>query len=576
MSPYDPETFTGEIQHPSGETLAIDRSRLVLFNLEVVRAISLGLGTPKTSHSMVKRSLRQRLATVLKIARPLAEKIGLSLEGPADQKNGLIVNHSPWQLWIRSQTGQAIRQQELTKLTTLFRKELGWPSVLVAPVYRLPNTDGTESLTSPLPHVLIIKVRKLSSDQYKSLSERLSKQYGFQEADISRFLPTGYRCFVLRDLTKQPVYRLQSAILAEEKELIEKTFLDFMPFLSPTGAYVPVDKYYPVPVRNTPYQWNLHRINALGGWNALLSPATLGANVVVAVIDDGCDLSGHPDLPPNQAFLGGVTIDYTGMQLAGGGAALQNESHGTQCAGIIAARWSTNREGIAGIAGESRILPIRLISYNDSSVSAAIGYAQLTGARVISMSFGGQTSSRLAFNGPLVRDAVRQAFQNQVVLCAATMNDGTQNFIPYPAAYPEVIACGASSDNDINEERRWPDSNYGEDVTSGGILSVVAPGVNIPTTANTGQGNSPDGNYSLDWSGTSAATPHVAALAALMICIKPRITSQQVKDLIEQSADKVPSPTLYTIAKSNGGWNPELGYGRINVANAVDRARWLP
>jgi subtilisin family serine protease len=218
-------------------------------------------------------------------------------------------------------------------------------------------------------------------------------------------------------------------------------------------------------------------------------------------------------------------------------------------------------------------MPIRLDAYNHLSVSAAIGYARLHGARVISMSFGGQTNGPLAFSEPAVRDAVSDAFQNNVTLCAATMNNGTKNFIPYPAAYPQVIACGASL---INEDQRKANSNYGEDPNSHGMLSVVAPGECIITTANKGEGDSSDGDYSLTFGDTSAATPHVAALAALMISIKPRITSQQVKDIIELTADKSPSAAFYTTTKTNGQWNPELGYGRINIAAAVDRARLIP
>jgi subtilisin family serine protease len=355
----------------------------------------------------------------------------------------------------------------------------------------------------------------------------------------------------------------------QEKDYIEEIFFDYMPLFVPTGSFVPNDKYYQKPTsRSSPYQWNLYKIKTEDGWN-LRTPPVLGAGVTVAVIDDGCEINSHPDLPAN-AFVAnkGVTITYTTLQYIGG-AALQNESHGTQCAGIIGARCNNNTEGIAGIAGQCQIMPIRVEAYNDLSISAAIGYASSNGARIISMSFGGEPASPLAYSTQDVRHAVTEAFaQKNVVLCAATMNNGGENFIPYPAAYPEVIACGASDPND----KRWALSNYGEDTTSGGIVSVVAPGMDIPTTANIGQGDSGDPNYTGEWSGTSAATPHVAALAALMISANPNLTSQEVKDYIEQTADKVPDISYYLQTKPNGPWGPEHGYGRVNVYKALQKA----
>jgi thermitase len=72
--------------------------------------------------------------------------------------------------------------------------------------------------------------------------------------------------------------------------------------------------------------------------------------------------------------------------------------------------------------------------------------------------------------------------------------------------------------------------------------------------------------------GTSGATPHVAGLAALLFSIAPSLTNQDVRDLIEVTCDKV-SPTLYPYAATpghgNGLWQEEVGYGRINAAEAA-------
>lgn len=570
--PYDPATFPDEINHPFCQTLVIDRSRLVAFNLDAIAAFSLGQAASLAERSIVESLLQQPRDLALRKVASVARELGIRIEDGADQPKASRVNHTPWQLWLRSEGGEAITQQRLTKIGEQFRSILDWPNLLVGSVYRMRETTGTTSLLSPLPHVLGVRLRVAVADQSDEIAEGLSRRHGLMESDISQFLPRHYRCFFLKDFKTRPVYRLRDTILNQESAYVEELFFDYMPLFVPTGAFTPNDPYY------QPNQWNLLQINAVNGWNLQNppNPPILGANVTVAIIDDGCEVNGHPDLQAG-TFATGITITYTGMQTPGGGAP-QNESHGTQCAGIVGARMD-NREGITGIAGHCLIMPIRVEAYTELSISAAIGYASSNGARVISMSFGGEPASVAAYSTQVVRDAIAEAFtQKNVVLCAATMNNNQQNFIPYPAAYPGVIACGASD----HDDNRWTvtrsiyGSNYGQDPTSGGKVSVVAPGMDIPTTANIGQGDLGNPrNYTGHWSGTSAATPHVAALAALMISAKPTLTSQEVKNYIELTADKVPTIGGYTVPTANGLWGPELGYGRINVHKALQKALGL-
>lgn len=568
---YDPENFPNEITHPSGEVLVIDRSRSVVFDLSALTALSLGRAASEEQQSIVRFLLKQPLEPILEKASMAAHEMGLRLEDEAGQQTRAKVNQKPWQLWIRSESGDAITQQQISNIADRLRSEIGWQSLLGAPIYRLRNTRGTMSLLSPLPHVLGVKLATSDRDKYRALTERLSERYGLQEADISPFLPGLYRCFGLRDPGERSVYQLPTIILAEMKDLIEDAFFDFMSLFTPAAQFLPDDKYYQIPGRPTdPYQWNLYKIEAEACWNSGSTPPVLGAGVTVAVIDaEGCELNSHPDMPLSAFASQGITITYTGIQNAGA-AALQNESHGTLCAGIIAARCNNATEGIAGIAGMCQILPIRFESSTDLVVSTAIGYAVQQKARVISMSFGGELASPLAYKSPLMQQSIIEAFsaaKGNAVICAATMNDGSINFIPYPAAYPEVLACGASTQSDT----RAAFSNYGENPNSGGFLSVVAPGVDIPSTANKGQGDSPDKNYTVRWSGTSAATPHVAALAALMISVNPGLTSLQVKNFIEETADKVPDISDYLLTKANGKWCLQLGYGRINAYAAIQK-----
>jgi subtilisin family serine protease len=174
--------------------------------------------------------------------------------------------------------------------------------------------------------------------------------------------------------------------------------------------------------------------------------------------------------------------------------------------------------------------------------------------------------------------AIDYAYSKFIVLCAATMNNGNEilvngspqvipNGIHYPANYyPAVIACGASNclDNrcDIHNGIRdfpspWKGSNYGDQ------LSVVAPGTKIPTTTIP--------NYDLNFWGTSAATPHIAGLAALLMSHYSQLKRNpaKVREIIERTADKVPYVSMYNSVKASGSWNNEMGYGRINVYRAL-------
>lgn len=255
---------------------------------------------------------------------------------------------------------------------------------------------------------------------------------------------------------------------------------------------------------------------------------------IVAVIDAGVSES-HPDL---QGQL------LPGLNLSGGPVDVTDDafnSHGTSVAGIIAANWD-NDTGIAGIAPRSRIMPIKIfnpLGFGSPEWAAeGLRFAVDHGADIVVMSFGFEHES------DEFRQAVLEAEAAGVLMVASTGNIASLP-VPYPAAWPEVIAVGAT---DQFDERA---------VFSGGgdEIDLVAPGVNILTTT-----DSPvliDG-YDYE-TGTSFAAPVVAGVAALVRTAHPDLPADTLREILLTTATDLADP----------GWDAETGHGRIDAFAAV-------
>ena len=200
-------------------------------------------------------------------------------------------------------------------------------------------------------------------------------------------------------------------------------------------------------------------------------------------------------------------------------------SHGTLCAGIIAV-----------IAPESMIMPLRVFDDEGSAdiftISKAIHYAADQGAQVINMSFG------TLENSPTLQSAVNYARGKGSILVASAGNNNT-SAPQYPAAYSGVITAAATDLNDVKASF----SNYGSNVY------VDAPGKNIFSTY-------PDGRFSVV-SGTSFSAPMIAGTAALIRSLQ---AAGVTADIAAGSVG---------IGSQNPGYQNQLGYGRIDVLQAV-------
>ncbi len=289
------------------------------------------------------------------------------------------------------------------------------------------------------------------------------------------------------------------------------------------------------------------------------------SGVVIAVIDDGVDVD-HPDLAANML----VGYDATDQPSPSGvpGRPLNDDPHGTACAGVAAAI-GDNGIGVAGMAWSAKILPVR-VGYGTYWTEAAwvvdaITWAADNGADVLSCSWGDVTPSAAHESAiDYARDVGRGGLGCVVVF--SSQNGDVD--VAYPAAYSNTIAVGASSPCD---ERKSPSSCDGETAwgsNHGPELTLVAPGVHIPTTDLSGLFGFSLDDYYVDWGGTSSAAPLVSGAVALLLAVDPTLTVAEVESrLMMTSADRVGPPSEDTV-----GFDEYMGWGRLDVGRLLATA----
>ena len=296
-------------------------------------------------------------------------------------------------------------------------------------------------------------------------------------------------------------------------------------------------------------QWNFQMVGAEAAWKR-----SRGTGVVVAVIDTGvsgtssgkgqaCRDFGSTTFTAGYDFVNRDTDPY------------DDHGHGTHVAGTIAEA-TNNSEGVAGLAYGATIMPLKVLSASGSGTSAdiadAIRWAADKGANVINMSLGSP------FPDAVIRSACTYASKKGVVIVAAAGNSGKQG-VGYPAAYSECIAVSSvGPSGKLAGYSSWGKQvalaapggdigGYSDRDESAGILQNT----NLPVEFG-GQG---DGYYAFQ--GTSMASPHVAAAAALVM-------AQGIKDPV-----KVRKALTESAAKVTGGDVKKYGAGILNVDNAT-------
>lgn len=282
---------------------------------------------------------------------------------------------------------------------------------------------------------------------------------------------------------------------------------------------------------------------------------TGGSETIVAVVDTGVDYR-HRDLDDNM-WVNTEEIAGNGLDDDGNGYVddiygydfINNDSdpcddrgHGTHCAGTIAAE-GDNGMDIAGVCFSARLMALKFLSSSGfgatSDAVTAFYYAVENGADVISNSWGGGDYSYT------LELAIDYAHSQGMIIVASAGNDYSTS-PKYPAYYNHVISVAATNSND----EKVSFSNYGD------WVDIAAPGVDILSLR--AENTSPGivyNNYTTILSGTSMACPHVTGACALLLSANPRLTCDDVNDIVMSTVD----PIAPGVCKS----------GRLNLLNAM-------
>ncbi len=282
-------------------------------------------------------------------------------------------------------------------------------------------------------------------------------------------------------------------------------------------------------------QWNLTMIES----DAAHATST-GAGATVAIVDSGA-AADHPDLHGRLV---------TGHDFVDGDATPQDgNGHGSHVTGIIGAA-TGNGVGIASVAPEARLMPVRVLGDDGSgtvdAIAAGIDYARTHGADVINLSLGSEVPIVGALGGDAIDAAIRRALDAGIVVVAAAGNSGVP-VCEQPAAAAGLLCVGAVD----KRETRSLFSSFG----SG--LGIVAPGGSaLPATDEDVLSTVPPDTYE-EMAGTSQAAPHVSGVAALLVSLGVR--GQNAVNRILSTATDLGAP----------GVDAEYGHGLVNARAAV-------
>ncbi len=345
----------------------------------------------------------------------------------------------------------------------------------------------------------------------------IAQQYNLNPRLNSEFSAADHIYIVEGD--KQLLNALKKSKLAKETEFIEPNYIY-------KTSEVPNDPQYS-------QQWNLRSINVESAWDE-----TKGSGVTVAVIDTG--ISKVPDLEQTKFVKG---YDFVNDRIE----ADDDAGHGTHVAGTIA-QSTNNNYGVAGVAYEANLMPLKVLGASGggtvADIAEAIRFAADNDADVINMSLGGPGESSL------MEEAINYAHQKGVFIVAAAGNSN-ENSASYPARYPHVV--GVSALDPAGNKAPYSNFGAGVDISAPGgseigkiLQETIDPETGLPVFES--------------YQGTSMASPHVAGVAALVKASGIK-EPDEILQVLKQSVRTVQEDPLN-----------HFGAGHVDAAAAVKLA----
>ncbi|MEW6430754.1 MAG: S8 family peptidase [Myxococcota bacterium] len=314
------------------------------------------------------------------------------------------------------------------------------------------------------------------------------------------------------------------------------------PLMRFSASFVPNDPLYQK-------QWNLQAINMPKAWES-----THGKGVVVAVLDTGIAYEDYDDfrqVPDLKGVKFTEGYDFVNLDRH----ANDDHGHGTHVAGTIA-QATNNGEGVAGVAFEATLMPVKVLDHfgggTTAQIADAIRWAADHGAQVINMSLGGGGRSLV------MEKAVEYAREKGVVVVCAAGNGG-RGVVEFPAAYPGSVAVAAVGPTG----KKAPYSSWGKE------LDIAAPGGDksqgeaAGILQNTIDPQDVSQSVYASYQGTSMATPHVAGVAALLFAAGAKDPDQVEKALFMSARP----------AEGTTGWNEQYGHGLLDADAALKALR---
>ncbi|MFJ4293627.1 proprotein convertase P-domain-containing protein [Cupriavidus sp. NPDC089707] len=434
---------------------------------------------------------------------------------------------------------------------------------------------------------------EVSDDEIQTITTGL----GLTLVKELRGVPRAYVFRVGPQATENPI-KIANRLAENDKVLVSEPNVA----IASRSHYAPADTLFPD-------QWHLFNtggpllstaahIDAVHAWDL-----TRGERpVIVAVADDSCDLN-HADFQGPGKIV--APRDFAGQDFEPL-PELEDDNHGTACCGVAVAEETGT--GVVGVAPGCALMPIRTSGFiDDTSIEDLCDWVIDHGASVMSCSWGVAAryfNLSMRMHNALHRAAtVGRGGKGCVVVFAAGNENrpvrGTVTETGWPnnqpsgptqwlagfAAHEDVVAVAASS----SLATKSAYSNWGREIAvsapSNNRAPRTYPQVTVPVTGRgivTSDRVGPSGysstDYTHDFGGTSSACPTVAGVAALILSANPLLTAQEVRDILQATADKIPDhnpdPQLGNRfgAYNGDGHSQWFGFGRVNAFQAVTEA----